>query len=335
MSKKKWIGLGIILVGAVALALTVYLHLRHGRIYPSTDDAYVHGDIVPISSRIQGTLVDVPIQDNMWLEEGQVIARIDPRDYDQAVDEARANLDKARATLQLDRANIAGAEAQVTVTQSQAALARADQTRYTNLESKGSVAERQYEAANTQATVADAQVTAAQKSLGALQAKLGVDREEVKRMQAKYDLAVLQRSYCTITAPVAGMVANKSAQPGQVVAPGQPLCRLVPLSEGHVWIEANFKETQLRRLRPGQPATVTIDAHGGREYQAEVEALSAGTGAVFSLLPPQNATGNWVKIVQRLPVRITLDLPEDAMRELRLGLSVSVQVDTRSLEEGR
>jgi membrane fusion protein (multidrug efflux system) len=178
-------------------------------------------------------------------------------------------------------------------------------------------------------------VTAAQKALVALQAKLGVDREEVRRMQAKHDLAVLKRSYCTITAPASGMVADKSAQPGQVVAPGQPLCRLVPLSSGHVWVEANFKETQLRRLRAGQPASVSIDAHGGREYRGTVEGLSAGTGAVFSLLPPQNATGNWVKIVQRLPVRIALDLPEEAMRELRLGLSVTVQVDTRSLEESR
>jgi len=333
MTKKKWIGLTVIIAAALALALTGYLHWRHGLLYPSTENAYVQGDVTPLASRIPGSLEEVLIEDNMWVQEGQVIARLDPRDYDQAISEAKADLAKAQAVLELDRAQIAGAEAQLVVVRSQAELARSDQARYTDLQQKGSVAERQYEQANTAAAVAEAQVIAAQKSLSALRAKLEVDREEVGSMQACYDLAVLRRSYCTITAPTAGMVADKSAQPGQVVTPGQPLCRLASLSVGHVWVEANFKETQLHRIRAGQTATVTFDAHEGHKYRGRVEALSAGTGATFALLPPQNATGNWVKIVQRLPVRLALDLTDAEARELRLGLSATVMVDTRSLDE--
>jgi len=132
---------------------------------------------------------------------------------------------------------------------------------------------------------------------------------------------------------VAGMVADKSAQEGQTVAPGQPLCQVVQLAPGHLWVTANYKETQIGRMEVGQPARVTFDAHSGDEYQGRVEALSAGTGAAFSLLPPENATGNWVKIVQRLPVRIALDLTPEQARKLRIGLSSSVEVDTRPPEK--
>jgi membrane fusion protein (multidrug efflux system) len=335
MSKKKWIGLTVIVVAALALALTAYLHWHHSQLYPSTENAYVHGDVITVASRIPGTLQEVLVDDNDWAQEGQVVARLDPRDFDQALSEAKADLAKAKAALELDHAQIAGAEAQLEVARSQAELARSDRARYTDLQQKGSIAQRQYEQATTSATVADAQVVAAEKALSALRAKLEVDRGEVGRMQARYDLAALRRSYCTITAPADGMVADKSAQPGQVVAAGQPLCRVAALAPDHVWVEANFKETQLHRMRPGQAATVTFDALPDREFRGKVEALSAGTGAVFALLPPQNATGNWVKIVQRLPVRVALNLTAGEVRDLRLGLTATVTVDTRSLDHSR
>jgi membrane fusion protein (multidrug efflux system) len=131
-----------------------------------------------------------------------------------------------------------------------------------------------------------------------------------------------------ITSPIAGVVSKKSAQVGQVVAPGQPLCAVVPLEGDHIWVEANFKETELRRIRVGQPATFHTDVNRDRTYTGWVESLSAGTGAAFSLLPPENATGNWVKIVQRLPVRIAIDPASNADRSLRLGLSIHVEVNT-------
>jgi membrane fusion protein (multidrug efflux system) len=335
MSQKKWIGLGIIIVVVAGLAVAGYLHWHHGKIYPSTDNAYTHGDVYPVASRVQGTVSEAPIEDDQWVERAQLIAHLDPRDFEQAVAEAEADLAKAQAALELVGAQIAAAESQVAVARSQAALASSDRQRYSQLQQQGSVAERQYEQATTSASVADDQVTAAQKQVQALQAERERDKKEVARMQARLDLARLRLSYTTITAPAAGVVADKSVQPGQVVVPGQPLCRVAALLPGHVWIEANFKETQLGRIRVGQPATVTVDAHGGREYHGKVASLNAGTGAAFSLLPPQNATGNWVKIVQRLPVRIDLDLTEEAARGLKLGYSCHVTVDTSGLEEGR
>ncbi len=335
MSKKKWIGLGVIVVVVLGLVAFAYLHWHHGKIYPSTDNAYVHGDVYPVASRVQGTVLAAPIQDDVWIEEGGLVAHLDPRDFEQAVTEAEADLAKARAALELGTARIAAAEAQVAVARSQADLARSDRRRYTELQQKGSVAERQAEQATTSAAVADDQVTAARKQLQALKAEQERNRKEVARMEARLELARLRLSYTTIAAPAAGVVADKSVQPGQVVAPGQPLCRVAALAPGHVWIEANFKETQLERIRPGQPATVTVDAHGSRDYRGRVASLNAGTGAAFSLLPPQNATGNWVKIVQRLPVRIDLDVSAEATRELKLGYSCHVTVDTSGLGAGQ
>jgi membrane fusion protein, multidrug efflux system len=330
---RKWIGLIVILAAAVALVIAGYLHLQHQRIYPSTDDAYVDGNVVPVASRVAGTLLDVSFAENDHVEAGQVIARLDPRDFDEALAKARAQLAKAEATLVQDRAMIAGSEAQIVVARSQAELARADLDRYTELQRKDSAPERQAEQARTGAAVADAQVVAAEKALVAARAKLGVDEKEVARYQAELSNAELQRGYCTIAAPAAGMIADKSAQPGQVVAPGQPLCRIVPLSGDDIWVDANFKETQLHRIHPGQPVVIEIDAIEGQKLRGTVSALSAGTGAAFALLPPENASGNWVKIVQRLPVRIELAADAAATARLRLGLSAQVTVDTRTADQ--
>jgi membrane fusion protein (multidrug efflux system) len=138
----------------------------------------------------------------------------------------------------------------------------------------------------------------------------------------------LNRSYCEITAIVDGFVSKLTATAGQVVAPGQPLCAVVPLTGDHIWVEANFKETELARIRVGQPATFHTDVNPGRTYRGRVDSISAGTGAAFALLPPENATGNWVKIVQRLPVRIAVDPASNEDGSLRLGLSVHVEIDT-------
>ncbi len=327
---KKTIGLIVILLAAVALATTAWLDWRHGKIFPATDDAYVGGDVTAVSSRVPGTLTAVKVRENDLVEAGQVVAELDPRDYDQAVAETEADLTKAKAQLDLDRAQIAGAEAQIGVARSQAELARADRARYADLQKTGSVPARQNEQAATAAAVADAQLDAARKALTAAQAKLAVDEKDVGQKQAKYDKAVLQRSYCTVAAPCAGMIADKSALPGQVVAAGQPLCRIASLGGEHLWVDANFKETQIARIRPGQPATIKIHAAGDRVLHGKVAAVSAGTGASFSLLPPENATGNWVEIVQRVPVRIYLDPGDDPAGALRLGLSARVSVDTRS-----
>ncbi len=332
---RKWIGLGIILAGAVALVIVGWLNYRHGRIYPSTENAYVGGDVSTVASRVPGQLVEVSFRENEVVQEGQVIAHLDERDFDAAVLRTEAELAKAEATLVLDEAQIAGAEAQVAVARSQAAQARADRDRYAALSGRGSAPARQSEQAATAAAVADAQVASAQKALQAARARLDVDREALAKVRADRDLALLQRSYCQVTAPATGVVADKSAQVGQVIAAGQPLCRIAPLGGEHVWVEANFKETQLQRINVGQPVSVEVDAVAGHEFKGRVATLSAGTGSAFALLPPENASGNWVKIVQRLPVRIALDAGDPQLSRLRLGLSASVTVDTRTAGEAR
>lgn len=332
---RKWYGLVVILVGAAALIVVGWLNWKHGQMYPSTENAYVGGDVTAVASRVPGTLADVLFHENDRVQEGQELARLDPRDFDAAIARAEADLAKTEATLVLDEAQIAGAQSQLAVSRSQATLARADRDRYAALSERGSAPARQSEQAITAAAVADAQIAAAQKAVQAAQARLEVDRQAAAKSRAEREQALLQRSYCTVSAPVAGVIADKSAATGQVVMAGQPLCRIVPLQDGKVWVEANFKETQLKRIVVGQPVRVKVDAIGDHEFSGTVEALSAGTGAAFSLLPPENASGNWVKIVQRLPVRIALKPDDPEASRLRLGLSATVTVDTRPAAGGR
>ncbi len=325
---RKWLTLSAIVLATVVLVILGVRSWRHGRIHPSTDNAYIGGDVTTVSSRVAGTIVRVAVAEHQRVRSGDLVAELDPRDFDQALARERASLAAAQAALDLQRARIEGARARLEAARAQADLARADLERFRSLEEKGSTARRRYEQARAAARVARAQVEAARRALAAEEAALAVERTRVDRARAAVESAELRRSYCTIVAPCDGVVANKSALPGQVVAPGQPLCRIAQLDPAHVWVDANFKETQLERVRVGQPARIRIDAGGDREYRGHVASLDAGTGAAFSLLPPENATGNWVKVVQRLPVRIRFDeaVPENV---LRLGLSCHVTVDTR------
>ncbi len=168
------------------------------------------------------------------------------------------------------------------------------------------------------------------KQVAAAEAGRGVGRSKLALARASAEQARLQRSYCTLVAPTDGFVGAKQAEPGMVIAPGQPLLAIVPLERGELWVEANFKETQLRDVRPGQRVRLRADIDRGRVFTGVVDSLSAGTGSVFSLLPAENATGNWVKVVQRVPVRIKLDPGADPAHRLRLGLTVSAEIDTRA-----
>lgn len=327
--KKKWIGLVVILVGSAALVVFGILHYKHGKVFPSTDNAYVGGDVFPVASRVPGTLLEVNFSENQQVLSEEVLARLDPADFELAIIKAEAKVAKAQASLALSEAQIAGAGAQVLMARSEEDQAKADRDRYAFLQERDSAPAQQYERALTAAEVATAQVEAAEKALAAARAKLEVDRRSVGEAQAELANARQQLTYCTILAPVSGYVADKSAQPGQVLAPGQPLCRVVPLVQQHLWVNANFKETQLHRIKPGQRATIQVDAVEHHDFQGTVSDLSAGTGSAFALLPPENASGNWVKIVQRLPVRILLDEGDPLTDRLRLGLSARVTVDTQ------
>jgi len=327
---KKWISLVVILLVVAAVTVAGYRYWKHAQVHPNTEDAYVSGDVFSVASRIPGTLLTVDVTDNQPVKAGQVIATLDPRDFDAQVEQARTALEETHSALATDRAQIAQAKAKTEADRSRLQLARTNLKRFSELFHRNSVPKQRYDDAVNAEAVAAADLEASEKALAAAEANLGVAGTRVKMQEVRLANAELTRSYCTIASPVAGYISKKSAEVGEVVAAGQPLCAVVPLEGAHVWVEANFKETTLRRIRVGQPATFHTDVDPERTYHGRVESLSAGTGATFSLLPPENATGNWVKIVQRLPVRIAIDPGSDADHSLRLGLSVHVEVNTEA-----
>ncbi len=325
---KKWVVLAVILLFAAGGVTTWYFFRRDALLHPSTDDAYVAGDIYQISSRIPGTVLTFPVDDNQPVEAGQVIATLDPEPYDREVDQAEAALAQARTVPATNRAKIAQAKADAAAAAADLDLARTDLARYEELVQRNSIPKRVYDQAVTAEQVARARHDAKLKAETVAEASLDVSVKAVKAAEAALATARLRRSYCTIRSPVAGIVSESTGHVGQVVAPGQPLLAAVPLRGRHLWVDANFKETQLARIKPGQPVTFSTDVEQDRVYEGTVESLSAGTGAAFSLLPPENATGNWVKVVQRLPVRISVRPNSVTDASLRLGLSVHVTVDT-------
>jgi membrane fusion protein (multidrug efflux system) len=327
---KKWISLAVILGVVAAIAVFALRSFHRAESHPSTENAYVSGDVFPVSSRIPGTLVSVEVGENQPVTKGQTLATLDPRDAERQIDQARASLDEARSGLAKDRAQIEQARAKIAADESRLTLARTNLARFTELSRRDSVPRARLDDAVNAEAVAAADLSASQKALSAAEANLGVSGEKVKVQESRLETARLNRTYCTIAAPADGVVSKKSAQAGQVVNPGQPLLAIVPLGASHLFVAANFKETELKNIRVGQKVSFHTDVNTGRAYEGWVESLSAGTGAAFSLLPAENATGNWVKIVQRLPVRIAIAPESDADQSLRLGLSVHVEVDAQA-----
>jgi membrane fusion protein (multidrug efflux system) len=388
--------------GAVVLAaivgLVVYFHDRE-----STDDAQVDGHITPMASKVYGRVGQVLVDDNQPVKAGQVLVKIDPRDYQAAVDQAKAALllaesearsagvdvprtrenvasgnssadaqlmgaeaDLARAQATYDQArteDLAWAQANVEKSRANAELAKADLARYLPLMEKGEISKQQYDAAKANADasasalradqervaqakrgvdVAKAQLDAAKARVE--QAKAGVEtaRADVKQVsmkaadaqakiakvgqaRASLEAAQLNLSYTEITAPVDGVATHKQVEPGQIVQAGQGLLVVVPLQS--VWVTANFKETQLKKMKPGQKAEVKVDTYG-KTFSGHVDSIAGATGAVLSLLPPENATGNYVKVVQRIPVKIVLDPIPAEKAVLRPGMNVDATVIT-------
>ncbi len=370
----------------------------------STDDAQVEGHITQLATRVGGTVVEVSVADNQHVEAGTVVARIDPRDYQVAVDRARAELADAEAAaaaagtgvpiamvstrtdvsqatggVEEAQAGIGVADSQVESAKSQLVAAQArlrereatatknakDVERLKPLVAKEEISQQQFDAtvatsdaSRAAADAAKSEIAAAETAIAtaqqrAVQARAAVARAEatlqttktapeqiqamrarasaaearVNQMKAALAQAEINLERTTIKAPSAGTISRKTVEVGQVLQPGQPLMALVSLAD--VWIVANFKETQLRNMREGLPATIEVDALGGREFKGRVESLAAATGAKFSLLPPENATGNYVKVVQRVPVKIVLDPGQDPDHRLRPGMSVFPTVYTK------
>jgi membrane fusion protein (multidrug efflux system) len=350
---KKRNPLVLIVVLLVLLAGGYYAYTRYqfAKVHESTDDAQVEGDVYPIIPRVAGPVTKVYVEDNQPVKKGDTLVTIDPADYQQRVNAMEAALVAAQAQVAAARAGVATAQAgvgtaqanvrtaQTTIGVSAASRTRLQQdlARSTKLRNQDIIPQSDYDAvaanlkmttaqqstAQDQVSVARNQVTAAQQQVAQARQQIAVAQAVVKQRQSDLDNAKLQLSYTTLVAPANGVVSRKNVQPGQVVGPGQQLIGLV--SSGKTWIIANFKETQLEDMKVGQKAKLEVDAYPNEEFEGHIESLSAATGARFALLPPDNASGNFVKVTQRVPVKIVLD-KEDAEHPLRAGMSVNAIV---------
>ncbi len=381
-----------IIIGVVAVLVVVgLLWWWHSTYYEDTDDAQVNGHLIQISARIQGHVLKVNVDENQYVDAGTVIAELDPKDFQTAVQQDEANLESAEASYEAAKVNVpvthistgstlssagsdvSSADAQVTQSQhqlqaAQAAVLQADANnikaqldlqRYKPLVEKDVISKQQFdaavaaadgdkaaleqakanlEAANSAVRVAKDRVASAQASfrnaetgpqqVAIQRARADQAAAQVEQARAALDQAKLNLSYTTIVAPTAGIITKKSVEVGQNVSVGQNMATLVSLDD--IWITANFKETQLEHMRQGQHVEIGVDAYGGRKYDGKITQIGGATGSVLSLFPPENATGNYVKVVQRIPVRIDLtNHDQNSDHLLRPGMSVEPKVKVK------
>ena len=314
----------------LGVAYGVYWAL-HGRFYQSTDDAYVAGNVVQVTPQVAGTVVSIGADDTDFVRAGDNLVLLDKSDAKVALEQAEAALGQTVRQVRSMFVTNAALAANVELAQSQLAKAEADLNRRRDLTRTGAVSYEELNHAETAVKSAKADLLAAQQKLSTNQAFTNNTRVDnhpaVLQAAAKVHEAYLAYQRAAIPAPINGLVAKRSVQVGQRVAPGNPLMAIVPLDQ--VWVDANFKEGQLADMRIGQPVTLEADIYGGKvEYHGRIVGLAAGTGSAFSLLPAQNATGNWIKVVQRVPVKVQLDPEELKRHPLRIGLSVIATVST-------
>ena len=344
-TRKKALTVLASIVVVVALAWTGYevLVARH---YESTDNAYVQGNVIQITPQISGTVLAVLVDDTDFVKSGQALVQLDPADARVALDQAEAALAQAVRLARSLYANNGSLAAQITlrasdVARAQSEIARAndDLNRRQALSGNGAVSREELNHAQTQLANAKSALAAAQAGVVAAREQLASNQAltegttieqhpSVRVAAAKVREAYLATQRVALSAPVDGYVAKRTVQLGQRVAAGTPMMSIIPLNQ--VWVDANFKEVQLRSIRIGQPVKLTADLYGKKvEYLGTVAGLGVGTGAAFALLPAQNATGNWIKVVQRVPVRIMLDAEQIAKNPLRVGLSMNAEIDIR------
>ena len=291
--------------------------------YEDTDDAQVDGHIIAVSSRINGTIAHVYVIDTQPVHAGQLLAEIDPEDYVVAVEGARARLAQTKAQVESAKADYQTALNKVSQDEATRAKAEYDVPRLAILAAQGAARREDYQESLRIAKVARATVDADRAGANAALKNIGSREAAVAMAQAELDQALLNYGYTKITAPMSGVIGKKSVEPGQRVQQGESLLAVVPLDD--VWVTANFKEDQLRRMRPGQPVDIHVDALG-RTFKGYVDGLGSASGERFSLLPPENATGNYVKVVQRIPVRIDLAPGQNSAHRLVPGMSVEPTV---------
>jgi len=346
--KKRKIRLVLIIAGILVLLIGIgwfaYYELV-GKYHEETDDAYLQADAVTISPKVGGYVEEVLVKDNQDVAQGQALVRIDPRDYraqteqfEAQIASAHANADTVRAQIAEQESAVAEARAQLAAAQANAGFAANEVRRYAPLVDIGAENAETLSARRNQATQGAQQVAMQRAALASAEKRIGTLRAQVRQAEtqagaaeAQLKAASVNLQSTTLSASIAGRVGDQTVRVGQFVQPGTRLMTLVPV--GSLYITANFKETQIGRMRVGQPAHIEVDAMPGMELNGRVESVAPGTGAQFSLLPPQNATGNFTKIVQRVPVRIAVDATPDTRQLLLPGLSVKVEVETKGAKD--
>lgn len=331
LRKRLFIGLGALLAMAAVGGGTWYWTVSQH--YVSTDDAYVAADSAQVTPQVAGTVQAVPVTDTAHVRRGQILVRLDPSDAGLALSQAEANYAQAQRLVRQNFANADEAAAQIAGRQADVVNAQLEYDRRVALARQGAIATEQLTSAHNALETAESALAAARQALAAQQALTrGTDVEhnpQVLQAKAALDTARLNLSRTVIRAPFDGVIAQKAAQIGQRVDVGQVLMAVVPVTQAYV--NANFKEGQLTRVHNGEPVTLTSDLYGSSVvFHGHVQGLSGGTGSAFAVIPAQNATGNWIKVVQRLPVRVALDPRELSEHPLRVGLSMNATIDLRS-----
>ncbi len=345
-NRKKYLALlaAVVVLGGIGEGVYDWVVSRN---FEGTDNAYVNGNIIQITPQITGTVQAVLAEDNDFVKAGQVLVKLDPADAKVELNQAEANLAQAVRQVRTLYANNATLSVQITarnadVTKAQSDIARAadDLARRQSLIGNGAVSTEEVNHAQSQLDLAKSTLASAQAAVVAAKEQLTSNQTmtdgttvelhpSVQAAAAKVHESFLASQRAALLAPVDGYIAKRTVQLGQRVAAGTPMMSLIPLNQ--VWVDGNFKEPQLRNIRIGQPVTLTADMYGKKvEYQGTVSGLGVGTGAAFALLPAQNATGNWIKVVQRVPVRIALNPEELAKNPLRIGLSMDAAINVRN-----
>jgi membrane fusion protein (multidrug efflux system) len=315
--------------------------------HESTDDAYVNATVVPISAEVKGKVVKVFIEQNQLVKAGDPLLEIDPMDYtyyakqkEESYSTLKSEEEEIYASIEEKKRALAQAQANLEAATEDEALASAELERYKNLIEKSVVSRSQYDHVESQWKVARARreaahagVAQAEAGIETLNARLITQKSKIKEVEASYNLAKLDLRRTLVAAPISGRIANKNVDPGKYVQTGQPLLSIVDTKD--IWIVANFKEVQIEKMRIGQLVDIKVDSYPGITFKGHVDSFQPGTGSVFTLLPPENAAGSFVKVVQRLPVKITIDSPPDPARPLWPGLSVVPYVDTNEKKDLR
>lgn len=319
----RWIVALIVVVVAGAVA---WHYWRQSQLYVSTDNAYVNAHTVEIAAQVSGPIIAIHVRDQQTVKKGDLLFEIDPRPFELMLDAAQAQLELARQSNSTESAAVAMAQAQVAQRQAELRNAQSKERRASDLITRNLVSKESAEASSTVAATAEAAVKAAEANLAQAQStlgKVGEGNAAVRAALAKVEQAKLDLEHTKVVAPVSGLIANFSSRPGSMVQREVPLFTLI--SDEEFWVDANFKETELDRVRPGAAARIVVDMYRDHSFKGKVESLSGGSGSAFSLLPAQNATGNWVKVTQRVPVRIRV-LDPDPKFPLRIGTTATVHV---------